>query len=87
MIKLNTELWKYSPKLGDAVETILTKDTTRRILGVVVSVDSDMCRIVTNPGTDIQGDFHLNLKEWRFRFLHNYNHSYVKNIIKGMWKE
>jgi hypothetical protein len=71
----------YTPQVGHSVVATLTtkareaaKGTklyrTGRIVGPVVEVWDDSCRILTNPGTVAEGDFQLPYKDCNFRFLH-----------------
>jgi len=61
----------YIPKLGDSVGA-KRKDKSispKMIVGPVTEVYTDACRIVTNPGTEIEGNFYLPYSDWDFQFL------------------
>jgi hypothetical protein len=63
----------YTPKVGDAVSArrrISSKIYANHIVGPVVDVWDNACRIVTNPDTEIEGDFRLYFSDWKFTFLH-----------------
>lgn len=62
----------YTPKIGDAVAAkrrVPSKIYKNLIVGPVVDVWDNACRIVTNPGTEIEGDFRLYFNEWNFQHL------------------
>ncbi len=63
----------YIPKKGDSVAArrkIKSKIYHNVIVGPVVEVWVNACRIVTNEGTGIEGDFRLYFTDWDFQFLH-----------------
>lgn len=64
----------YRPKVGDAVAARRrnpSKLYKNLIVGPVVDVWDNACRIVTNPGTKAEGDFRLYFSDWEFTFLHD----------------
>ena len=63
----------YIPKVGDSVAAdrkVRVPHLHNRVIGSVVEVDNNSCRIATNPNTRIRGDFNLPFDEWKFHFLH-----------------
>ncbi|MBW1791578.1 MAG: hypothetical protein JRJ14_04800 [Deltaproteobacteria bacterium] len=64
---------KYIPKAGDSVgakRKIKSKIYKNMIVGPVVDTWDNACRIVTNQGTSMEGDFRLFFSDWDFQFLH-----------------
>lgn len=62
----------YRPKVGDRVIARCAHHVTtgrRSIIGPVVEVTDTDCRIITNPGTDISGDFRLDFASYRFTLI------------------
>jgi len=66
----------YIPCIGHAV-VAKRKNKSRiyanKIIGPVVDVWSNACRIHNNPGTSIEAEFRLFFNEWDFEFLHHAN--------------
>lgn len=63
----------YTPQVGDVVAARRKKKIDGQpnlIVGPVVELQSEVCRIITNPCTDLEGDFQLELNDWKFQFLH-----------------
>lgn len=63
----------YIPQFGDSVAArrkVKSNINPNLIVGPVVVSWPDSCRIVTNPGTEIEGNFHLYYSDWTFQFLH-----------------
>lgn len=68
----------YHPKVGDRVVAQRAHHVTtgpRSVIGPVVEVTDTICRIVTNPGTDISGDFSLPLASYRFTLIEEIGNS------------
>lgn len=66
----------YKPKIGDAVAArrrVKSKIYHNLVVGPVVEAWDTGCRIVTNEGTDIEGDFQFFNSDWHFQFLHPAN--------------
>lgn len=64
---------KYIPDVGDSVvatRKIYSSIYSNIIVGPVVDVWSNACRILNNPGTQAEGDFRLFFNDWDFSFLH-----------------
>lgn len=62
----------YVPVVGDHVCARRKSKSAvrpRTVVGPVVEAGADQCRIVTNRGTDIEGDFTLPYGEWAFQFI------------------
>jgi hypothetical protein len=63
----------YTPEIGDAVSARRREPSAiykNHIVGPVVDVWENACRIVTNPGTTAEGDFRLYFTDWNFQCLH-----------------
>jgi len=63
---------KWLPEIGDSVvarRKVKSKIYASTIVGPVVDIWDNACRIVTNPNTEIEGDFKLYFKDWDFRPL------------------
>ena len=59
----------YIPKIGDSIvakRKIQSKIYSNTIVGPVVDIWENACRVVTNPGTEIEGDFRLYFSDWFF---------------------
>jgi predicted transport protein len=66
----------YIPKIGDSVAArrkIESKIYKNLIVGPVIDTWENACRIVTNVGTDCEGDFKLHFSDWNFQYLHKTN--------------
>lgn len=64
--------FEYIPKVGDKVVANRKDNTQIRgsyIVGPVFETTPDSCRIITNKGTDIEGDYWLPYSEWKFSKL------------------
>lgn len=60
----------YLPKVGDAIcarRIRRSKIYHNMVIGTVVDTWDNACRVVTNPGTEIEGDFRLHYNEWHIR--------------------
>ena len=71
--KGNGEDQKHTPKIGDSVAARRkpkSKLYHNLVIGPVVDVWDNACRVITNSGDDIEGDFRLCFNEWDFQFLH-----------------
>ena len=63
---------KYVPKIGDSISAkrkVKSKIYHNIVVGPVVDVWDNACRVVTNPGTEIEGDFRLHYNEWNIKHL------------------
>ena len=63
----------YIPQKGDSIgarRKVKSQTLPYLIVGPVVDVWDNACRVVTNEGTDYEGDFKLYFNEWNFQFLH-----------------
>ena len=63
----------YIPKVGDSVgarRKVKSKIYHNIVVGPVVDVWTNSCRVITNEGTDIEGEFRLYFSDWSFQFLH-----------------
>lgn len=59
----------YKPQIGDAViarRKVKSRIYHNTIVGPVVESWDTGCRIVTNKGTDIEGDFQFFNSDWYF---------------------
>ena len=66
----------YIPQVGDSVcarRKVKSSIYANTIVGPVIETWPNACRIVTNKGTDIEGDFQLFFTDWKFQFLHKTN--------------
>lgn len=66
----------FVPKIGDEIYAIRIRKSTiyhNRVLGQVVDTWDNACRVVTNPGTEIEGDFRLHYNEWHIRSVFTEN--------------
>jgi len=71
---MNSVVVPYVPRVGDSVgarRKVRSDVGPNLVVGPVVEVGGGYCRIVTNPGTKIAGDFRLCLRDWKFEFLFN----------------
>ena len=74
--KVNSIVRPYIPQVGDSVgarRKVKSNIYANTIVGPVVDTWPNACRIVTNLGTDIKGDFRLYYSDWYFQFLHKTN--------------
>lgn len=65
---------EYTPQVGHAVAArrrVKSNIYKNLIVGPVVDVWSNACRILTNPGIEIGGDFRLYFSDWKFQYLHD----------------
>jgi len=65
---------KYIPKVGHLVSAKRKKKSriyTNFVCGPVVDVWTNACRVVTNKGTEIEGDFKLYFSVWDFWQIEN----------------
>ena len=63
----------YIPVIGDSVDAVRkvkSRIYANHIVGPVVDVWENACRILNNPGTNAEGDFRLFFNDWDFKFLH-----------------
>ena len=68
-----TKKQAYIPQVGDSVvarRKVKSSTSSNTIVGPIVETWPNACRIVTNPGTDIEGNFKLVNSDWTFQFLH-----------------
>lgn len=71
---MNTNV--YVPMVGDSVAArrkVKSEIYPNLIVGPVIETWESACRIVTNKGTEIEGDFQLFYGDWKFQFLHKWN--------------
>jgi hypothetical protein len=71
-----TKKQAYIPQVGDSVAArrkVKSSTSSNTIVGPIVETWPNACRIVTNPGTDIEGNFKLVNSDWTFQFLHKTN--------------
>lgn len=64
---------EYTPQVGHSVAArrkVPSKIYDNLIVGPVVGAGENVCRIVTNAGTPIEGDFQFFFSDWNFQFLH-----------------
>ena len=60
----------YIPKAGDAIyarRIRRSKIYHNMVIGPVVDTWDNACRVVTNPRSEIEGDFRLHYNEWHIR--------------------
>jgi len=70
-MQLNTT--RYIPIIGDSVAAKRIKKSKlyhNTVIGPVVDIWDNACRVVTNSGEEFEGDFRLWFNEWDFQFLH-----------------
>lgn len=63
----------YTPSIGDSVvarRKVTSNIYSNCVVGPVVDVWDNACRIVTNTETEIESDFRYYFSDWNFRFLH-----------------
>jgi hypothetical protein len=73
MKTLTTRITKYTPAVGDSVaaKRLIKSDfLPNLIVGPVVSVLGDFCRIVCNPETYFETHFVLRFEDWSFQNLY-----------------
>jgi len=73
---MNSVVRPYIPQVGDSVgarRKVKSSIYANTIVGPVIETWPNACRIVTNKGTDIEGDFQLFYNDWNFQFLHKTN--------------
>lgn len=70
---LGSDRKNYIPLVGDSIAArrkVTSKIYVNLIVGPVIVTWENACRVVTNQGTNIEGDFQLFYSDWNFQFLH-----------------
>ena len=63
----------YIPRIGHAIDAkrkVASARYANRIVGPVVDVWDNACRVLNNPGQSNEGDFRLYYSDWNISFLH-----------------
>lgn len=78
----------HIPNVGDSVvarRKIKSTTLPNTICGPVVESFDNKCRIVTNEGTEIEGNFILYFHEYNFQFLHLTKDSFEDGDEYEIW--